>query len=160
MKNFCLLVAMAAMCSANLRAQGATLTTDPLTKLPLSPATDAMHRGNAPVKMPDGAICKSKMQGDSYSIYSYFAKQNAKIDEIVAWYGKHLTGFKNVHGYGGGRSQDAFYNANGTIVVIVTGNPGAAGENTFAYAVAYERYQPGLSPATITSLTQGKIVCR
>jgi|GEM_PF-6709739 len=43
---------------------------------------------------------------------------------------------------------------------IVTGSPGARGENTAAYSVAYERYQPGLSDKTITSLTQGKIVCQ
>jgi hypothetical protein len=160
MKIFFLVISSVALCSTSAKAQGKTLTTDPLTALPLPSATDAMHHGNEPVKMPDGTICKSKMQGNFYDLYNYFAKQNAKTDEIVTWYSSHLPGFRKVHGYDGKRSQDAFYNANGTMVVIVTGNPGAATENTFAYAVAYERYQPGLSPATITSLTQGKIVCR
>ncbi len=160
MKTICLLGAMVALCSLSAQGQGKTLANDPLTALPLIPATNAMNRGNAPVKMPDGVVCKSKMQGNFYIIYNYFAKQNAKTDETVAWYGTHLTGFKKVHGYGGGRSQDVFYNANGTILVIVTGNPGAPTQNTFAHAVAYERYQPGISPATIASLTQEKIVCR
>jgi hypothetical protein len=45
-------------------------------------------------------------------------------------------------------------------VVIVTGNNGAQCENTNAYAVAYERYQPGISEKAITALTQGKMVCQ
>lgn len=159
MKDIYLMMAIVALCSATAKGQGKILANDPLTALPLSPATDAMHRGNEPTKMPDGVVCKSKMQGNFYAIYNYFAKQNAKTDETVAWYGSHLTGFKKIHGYAGGRSQDAFYNANGTILVLLTGNPGAPAENTFVYAVAYERYQPGISQATIASLTQGKIVC-
>jgi hypothetical protein len=38
--------------------------------------------------------------------------------------------------------------------------PGAQGENTDAYAVAYERYQPGISGKTINSLAHGNIVCQ
>jgi hypothetical protein len=159
MRHLCGLVAIFALCSASAKAQDRTLANDPLTALPLTPATDAMHRGNQPTTMPNGVVCKRKMEGNFYAIYNYFAKQNATTDETVAWYASHLPGFKKVHGYGGARSQDAFYNANGTIVVIVTGNSGAAPANTFAYGVAYERYQPGLSPATITSLTQGKMMC-
>jgi hypothetical protein len=53
-----------------------------------------------------------------------------------------------------------FYNSDGTIVIIVTGEAGAAGENTAAHSVAYERYQPGISEKTITALTQGKMVCQ
>jgi hypothetical protein len=45
-------------------------------------------------------------------------------------------------------------------VVIVTGDKGAQGENTSVYAVAYERYQPGLSEKTINSLTHGQMVCQ
>ena len=44
-----------------------------------------------------------------------------------------------------------------TILVIVTGDKGAEKENTNAYSVAYERYQPGLSEKTISGLTQGKM---
>jgi hypothetical protein len=65
-----------------------------------------------------------------------------------------------VQGYESGRTQTAFYKSDGTIVIFLTGTPGAQGENTDAYAVAYERYQPGMSGKTITSLTQGKIVCQ
>jgi hypothetical protein len=46
-------------------ASGATLTTDPLSGLPLNPATDSrLHLGNEPTKVPDSQICKSKMQSD------------------------------------------------------------------------------------------------
>jgi hypothetical protein len=45
-------------------------------------------------------------------------------------------------------------------VVIVTGDSGTQGENTNAYSVAYERYQPGISEKTINSLTRGKIICQ
>ena len=58
------------------------------------------------------------------------------------------------HGHGTG----IIVKSDGTIVIIV-GDPGE-GENTDAYSVAYERYQPGISERTITSLTQGKIVCQ
>ena len=62
-----------------------------------------------------------------------------------------------ISGYESKRSQTVFYNSDRTIVIIVTGNPGALGENTAAYSVAYERYQPGLSEKTITGMTQGNI---
>ena len=69
------------------------------------------------------------------------------------------SGFNKVSGYESRTSQIAFYNSDRTILIIVTGKPGAAGEDTDAYSVAYERYQPGLSEKTVTSLTQGKISC-
>ncbi|HSS97263.1 MAG TPA: hypothetical protein VLK33_09545 [Terriglobales bacterium] len=62
-------------------------------------------------------------------------------------------------GHDSSRSQTAFHNSDRTIVIIVTGNPGGAGQDTDASAVAYERYQPGLSEKAVTSLTQGKIIC-
>jgi hypothetical protein len=104
--------------------------------------------------MPDGQVCKSKMQGNFYDLYKI------KTNDAVAWYASHLAGFKKVQGYESGRSQVAFYNSDGTIVIFLTGNSGDQGENANAYSVAYERYQPGISEKTITSLTQGKIVCQ
>src|ERR1700690_4317743 len=87
-----------------LSAGAATLTTDPLTGLPLDPATDSHHLGNEPSKMPDSQICKSKTQGDSYTDIG------SKVDVTVAWYAAHLAGFHKTHAYAAGRSQDAFYN--------------------------------------------------
>jgi hypothetical protein len=122
-----------------LSAGAATLTTDPLTGLPLYPATDSrLNLGNDPMKMHDSQICKSKMQGDFYSVF------DSKVDATVAWYAAHLAGFHKAHAYAASRSQDAFCNDTGTVVVFVTGSPGNEGENTDAYAVTYYRLQPGL----------------
>ena len=160
MQTTLLVATMLVLCLTNALGQGKLLTNDPLTDLPLTPATDSgkhmanvSYTYNKPTKMPDGQVCKSKMQANFYSLY------NIKVDAVAAWYSSHLSGFRKVSGYESQRSQTAFYNSDGTIVVIVTGDSAAQGENTGAYAVAYERYQPGLSEKTITSLTQGKIVC-
>lgn len=126
------------------------LTNDPLTGLPLIPAT----LGSQPVKMPDSRVCKSKTQGDFYSLRSI------KMDAAAAWFSSHLSGFQKAQGYESGRTQIAFFNTDGTIVIFLTGNPGAEGQNTDAYGTAYERYEPGLSEKTITSVTHGRIVCR
>jgi len=151
--------AMFVLCLTNALGQGKLLTNDPRTGLPLIPATDSgkhmanlSYTYNEPTQMPDSQICKSKFQGDFYSLY------NIKVDAAVEWYSSHLSGFKKVRGYESKRSQIAFYNSDRTIVIIVTGVPGAEGENTNAYSVAYERYQPGLSEKTITAVTQGHIV--
>jgi hypothetical protein len=82
------------------------------------------------------------------------------VDAAVGWYSSHLSAFKKFRGYDSARSQTAFYNADGTIVIFVTGTPGPDGQNTDAYSVAYKRFQPGISEKTITSVTQGKMVCQ
>jgi hypothetical protein len=140
---------------ANAVGQAKMLTTDSLTGLPVIPATEWMKgSGNQPTKMPDGQVCKGKMNGNFYMLYKI------KMDALTAWYASHVAGFKKVQGYESGRAQVAFYNSDGTSVIFLTGSRGDQGENTDAYAVAYERYQPGLSEKTIASLTQGKIVCQ
>jgi len=161
MKTIFFAATMLALCLTNALGQGKLLTNDPPTGLPLIPSTDSgkhmagvSYTYNEPAKMPDGQVCKSKMQANFYLLF------NTKVDAAVAWYSSHLSGFKKVSGYESQRSQTAFYNSDGTIVIIVTGDAGAKGENTNAYAVAYERYQPGISEKTITSLTQGKLVCQ
>jgi hypothetical protein len=82
-----------------------------------------------------------------------------KMDAAAAWYASHLSGFKKVQGYESGRSQIAFYNSDTTIVILLTGQLGAEGENADAYGVAYERFQPGISEKAIAGLTQGKFIC-
>ncbi len=160
MKIALLAATMFLLCSTNALGQGKLLANDPLTGLALMPATDpgnhmpnVAYTYNEPTRMPDSHVCKSKMQGNFYTLY------NIKVDAVVAWYSSHLTGFPKISGYESKRSQTVFYNSDRTIVIIVTGNPGAPGENTAAYSVAYERYQPGLSEKTITGMTQGNIVC-
>lgn len=130
------------------------LTTDPLTGLPLYPATDSrLHLGNEPTRVPDGTVCKSQMQADFYPVY------DSKVDVTLAWYAAHLHDFKTTHAYAAGRSQDTFYKSDGTIIVSVTGSGGKEGENTDTYSVLYARLQPGLAEKTIIGLNQQKVVC-
>lgn len=161
MKKVLVVLAILVFSLVNAVGQAKVLTNDPLTGLPLIPATVLFKNvGNEPDKMPDGQICKSKMQGDFYSLNTVMNPASViKMDAVTAWYASHLSGFKKVQGYESERSQVAFYKPDGTIVVFLTGQRGGQGENTGAYSVAYERYQPGISEKTITSLTQGKIVC-
>src|SRR5579859_1754373 len=118
-------------------AKPKVLTADPLTGLPLFPATDSGF-GNEPSPMPSSNLCGSKMQAEFYLL------AKTKVSATVAWYGSHLAGFKKIEGYADGRSQTIFSNAGGTTLVIVTGSSGAKGEDADAYSVAYQRYQPGL----------------
>ncbi len=164
MKLALLIATTLVFCLPNAVAQVKVFTNDPLTGLPVIPTTVTKDGGNEPKKLPDARVCKSKMQGNLYPLIYYifskdYSKANASVAATVAWYASHLAGFKMVHGYDSRKSQDIFYNAERTILVIVTGTPGAKGENTGAFGVAYQRYQPGLSEATITSMAQGKIVC-
>jgi hypothetical protein len=161
MKLTLLIATMLIFSLASAAGQSKVLTDDPLTGLPLIPATVLFKNvGNEPDKMPEGQVCKSKMQGEFYSLNSPFSQNKIKLNDAVAWYASHLSGFKKVQGYESGRSQIAFYNSDRTVVIFLTGNKGAQGENTDAYSVAYEHYQPGISEKTISSLTQGKIVCQ
>jgi hypothetical protein len=130
------------------------LTSDPLTGIPVYPATDSrLHLGNEPTVLPESTVCKSKMQADFYSIY------DSKVDATIAWYGGHLPGFKKTHAFAANRSQDTFYKPDGTLAVSVTGSPGKDGENTDAYSVVYARFQPGLSERAVITLNQQKVVC-
>jgi len=162
MNNTILTAAVIAFCLATAAGQAKVLTNDPLTGLPLIPATVLFKNvGNERDKLPDGQVCKSKMQGNFYSLSNVMNPANAvKIDAAAAWYASHLSGYKKIQGYADGRLQIAFFNSDRTIVIFLTGQAGAQGENTDAYSVAYEHYQPGISEKTITSLTQGKIVCQ
>jgi hypothetical protein len=147
-----LLVALAFAVGPSVGA--ATLTTDPLTGLPLDPATDSrLHLGNEPTRIRESPICKSRMQGDAYAVY------DSRIDATVAWYAAHLAGFSKAHAYSKGRSREVFYNTGGTLAVIVTGAPGPDGQNVETHGVVYYRFAPGLSVKTIVGFTQEKIVC-
>lgn len=161
MKKIFLCVAIFALSLANAAGQAKILTADPSTGLPLIPASDPGTRMgnlamtyNQPTEMPGTQVCKSKETGVFYSLYKI------KVDAAVAWYASHLSGFKKVEGYDSQRTQVVFSNSDRTIVVIVTGNRGAKNENTDAYSVAYEKYQPGLSEKTIAGMAQGNMDCR
>ena len=155
MKTICMCVAVFALSLTSAAGQAKVLTNDPITGLPLISASNPGNNlGNEPNSLPDSQVCKSKMKGNFYMLY------DVKVDAVVAWYASHLSGFRKTDGFGSGRSQTAFSNSDRTILVIVTGNRGAQGENTKAYSVAYERYDPGLPEETITGLAQGKMVCQ
>lgn len=161
MKNTLAVAAMFILCLTDAGGQPKTLTNDPLTGLPLIPATVLFKNvGNEPDKLSDAQVCKSKVQSNFYSLSTVMNPANGvKVDTAAAWYASRLSGFKKVQGYAQGRSQIAFYNSDGTIVVLLTGQLGAKGENTDAFSVTYGRYQPGISEKTIVGLTQGKIAC-
>jgi hypothetical protein len=131
------------------------LTADPLTNLPLYPATDSrLHLGNEPTRLPQSTLCGSKMQADFYSVY------DSNVGATLVWYGIHLSGFKKTHTYAANRSQDTFYNPEGTLAVSVTGTSGQAEENTETYSVVYSRFQPALPEKSIIGLNQQKVICQ
>src|SRR5271155_2893265 len=131
------------------------LTADPLTNLPLYPATDSrLHLGNEPPRLPESNVCGSKMQADFYSVY------DSKVDATLGWYGAHLSGFKRTHAYAANRSQDTFYNSEGTLAVSVTGSSGKTDENTETYSVVYSRFQPALPEKAIIGINQQKVICQ
>jgi hypothetical protein len=144
-----------AACAA-LNAGGSTklLFLDPLTGLPLYPATDSrLHLGNDPTRLPESSVCQSKVQADFYPVY------DSKVDATLLWYEAHLPGFKKTHAYAANRSQDTFYNADRTLAVSVTGSSGRAGENVETYSVVYSLFQPSLPEKTIISLNRQNLVC-
>lgn len=149
MRTTVLALTMLVLAVSNAAGQGKTLPSDPLTGLPLIPATDAgKGLGNAPVQMPPGRVCASAMQGNFYSLHG------ATMDAASAWCDTHLSGFKKVAG--SVRQYAFFSNSDRTILVIVTGHNGS----TNADSVAYERYHPGLSEKAVASMANGKIVCK
>jgi hypothetical protein len=131
------------------------LTADPLTNLPLYPATDSrLHIGNEPTRLPESNVCGIKMQADFYTVY------DSRLDATLGWYGAHLSGFKRTHANAADRSQDTFYNPEGTLAVSVTGSSGKADENTETYSVVYTRFQPALPEKAIIGLNQQKVICQ
>lgn len=93
------------------------------------------------------------MQADFYTVY------DSKVDATLAWYEAHLPGFKKTHAHSADRSQDTFYNAEGTLAVSITGSTGREGENTDTYSVVYSLFQPAVPQKVIISLNQQKLIC-
>lgn len=138
--------------------QAKVLANDPLTGLPLMPPPEsARNAGNEPTKMPDGAVCKSKMQGNFYSFYNYFSKDNINLTDAIGWYTSHLSSYKKIET--SNHRQSIFYNSEGTVLVIVDSETSKAGDVVKLRSVAYEHYQPGISEVTIKGMTQKQIVC-
>jgi hypothetical protein len=137
-----------------VRAIGADgAATDPLTKLPVPTAGATFALYDKPDDIGDVPVCKS-----SGKMVMYTAR-NGMVSEAVSWYASHLSGFKHVHGIGSGRSQDTFYNAAGTLIIGITGKPGAEGQDTRVASVIYGTIQPGVSDRVIAGMNVQKVVC-
>ncbi|HKV50065.1 MAG TPA: hypothetical protein VJO52_02595 [Gemmatimonadaceae bacterium] len=152
--------AAAAQGAAYSATSDSVLTADPLTGLPVDPATVCQtptcvqfHAGNEPVKIPDSRWCKSKLQANFYTM------TNVKLSATIAWYASHLHGFKRTHAYAAGRSDDTFYNAAGTLMVLVMGDPAKDGLDADTYAITYYRLEPGLSEKSIIGINRQQSVC-
>jgi len=117
---------------------------DPVTGLPVYPGI------KDPDPLPKAMVCKSQMEGDFYIVDGY------KVDAVADWYSKELAGFKKYHAIADGRSQDTFFNSEGTQEVTVTGRPGGPD----VYSISYGRFQPGLSASQMATFNTGKQVCK
>ena len=161
MKTVVVLGSMLVVCLAQAAGQN---NLDPLTGLPIIPAAETMLAGKGygfqPNPMSATTVCKSKMKGEFFSILNRNVRDSkVKVGAVIAWYAAHLSGFKKTEGYKSASSQIVFSNSDGTLLVIITGDSGAQGQDSGTYSVSYQQYQPGLSAKTIESFTQGKIVC-
>jgi hypothetical protein len=155
MERYSLLVGFAFLAlTLSAPAANKTLTTDPLTGLPIVPSPDPLKLGNEPDVLPDTKICKSDAKMNFYS------PNGIKVDATLAWYAAQLHGFKKTHAYASKRSQDTFYKPDGTMIVSITGQPGAEGENTNVHGIVYGKFEPALAERTIIAMNTQNIVCQ
>ena len=139
--------------AAGMANAAPVLTADPLTKLPLIPATAGML-GNAPNRLDPSTVCKSNMAANMYSVI------NSTFVATTAWYATHLNGLKHTHVAGGTRGpEDGYYNADGTMLVIVQGRSRSGGVPDDTYSVTYYTFQPGLSEKAIDGILREKPAC-
>jgi hypothetical protein len=127
-------------------------TSDSLTGLPVPDAASGM-KFYPPMKLDPAQVCKSTHTSEFYTVSGF------KTSTVIAWYSAHLKGFRHLHGYGAGRTQDIFVNADGSMLVAVTGSPGPDGVDSNAYAVSYATLKPGLSEKTLTGMLSQHITC-
>jgi hypothetical protein len=127
-------------------------STDPLTGLPMPDAASGIKL-DAPMKLEPTQLCKSTHTSEFYITRGF------KTSAATAWYSAHLKGFTHLHGYGAGRTQDAFVNADGTLYVSITGSPGPDGADSDAYAVSYATLKPGMSQKVVMGLLSHKVSC-
>jgi hypothetical protein len=127
-------------------------TTDPLTGLPVPDAASGMKFYEA-IKLDPAQVCKSTQ------VTNFYSPSVFKTSVAIAWYSAHLKGFAHLHGYGAGRTQDAFVNADGTLDVVITGSPGPDGVDSNVYAISYATLKPGMPQKTFTGLLSQKMTC-
>lgn len=153
MKIFPRILMLVVVVPVLVAAANKTLANDPLTGLPLISWPDRLGLGNAPMRLEETTICKSKMQTDFYT------PNGIKVAATVSWYSSKLSGFKRVHGYVNKRSQDIFYKTDGSVIVSIAGIHGNDGEDTDVHGIVYETFQPALSEKTIVGMNTENIVC-
>lgn len=134
-------------------AANKTLTSDPLTGLPIVPSPDRLHLGNEPMVLPDTKMCKSNAKMNFYS------PNGIQVHATVAWYAGQLPGFKKTHAWASQRSQDTFYKPDGTMIVSITGDPGPDGQDTDVHGIVYGKFDPPLAEKTIIGMNTQNIVC-
>ena len=140
----CLLLVTVIGGAACLFASSVSSTSDSVTGLPVYPGvTD-------PNPLPRANVCRKAMQGDFYMV------MGQKVDVVVDWYVKHLVGSKKYHAVTDHRSQDTFFNSDGTQEVTVTGSP----NSTEVFSISYGRFEPGLAEPERASFNTGKQVCK
>jgi hypothetical protein len=140
--------------SLAIQALSAEDAADSLTKLPLPMAGAPLVLFDNPNRLDAVPVCKSS------STMNFYTARSGMVSAAVSWYAAHLSGFKHVHGMGSGRSQDTFYNAGGTLIVSITGEPGAEGQDTKVQAVIYGTIQPGVTDKVITGMNSQTTVCK
>jgi len=126
--------------------------TNALTGLPIPDAASGMKL-DSPMQLKPAQICKSTQTTE------FFITRGFKTSAAIAWYSAHLKGFAHLHGYGAGRTQDAFVNADGTLDVVITGSPGPDGADSDAYAVSYATFKPGMPQKVFMGLLSQKMSC-
>jgi hypothetical protein len=131
-----------------------TLTSDPLTGLPLIPSTDSrLHLGNEPTVLPEAQICKSKMETDFYAVF------DTKVKDTVSWYESRLPGFKKAQAHPKDRTHVVFYKPDGSVVVAISGEPGAPGSDENTHSVLYAKLTPGLPEKVIIAMNLQNVTC-
>jgi hypothetical protein len=154
MKRYSLLLGIAFLgLTVTAPAGNKTLTTDPLTGLPIVPSPDRLHLGNEPTELPETKLCKSTAKMNFYS------PNGIQVNATVAWYTGKLPGFKKTHGWSNKRSQDTFYKPDGTVIVSITGEPGTDGQDTEVHGIVYGKFEPALTEKTILSMNTQNTVC-
>lgn len=136
-----------------LEVQSANSSLDSLTRLPLPAAGAPVALYPNPSRLDDVPVCSSK------SVMNLYSVQTGTVKAANEWYAIHLSGFKHVHGMGSGRSQDSYYNRNGTLVISITGKPAAEGVDTKVYSIIYALITPGVSDKVIAGMNIQKVVC-
>jgi hypothetical protein len=147
-------IATAGGVAIHVRAQGKTLTNDPLTGLPIPPSEDKFNLGNAPMVMDPSQMCKSAMKSDFYT------PNNLKMNATAAWYESKLPGFKKVAGWHNNRTSIVFYKPDGTAAVAMTGTPAQEGQDSEVHGIVYSTFTPALPVKAFAGFTTGNVDCR